>query len=148
MKIAHTLILTIITPLPLLFQATVIPIAIRKHSTINASSITTPGLEKTSTIELLRHSGTSFNSAFCIAFENGASPIPSMQHSSMVCFSSLTQYIHSIVLTSLSFLIPSCTMFCSCSVLFYYTSCGLSLVQVTKVHYGSVAPSPGKLVKV
>lgn len=70
MKTVHTLLLTFVTPLPLLFQD-VFPI--RKNSTLNASSIIIPGLERTSTSELLRHTGAPLTSAFYIAVVNGAS---------------------------------------------------------------------------
>lgn len=73
MKTVHTLLLTFVTPLPLLFQDVIIPIAIRKNSTLNAPSIIIPGLERTSTTELLRHTGAPLTSAFYIAVVNGAS---------------------------------------------------------------------------
>ena len=70
--------------------------------------------------------------------------VPPMQHSSVVCFSSLTQYIHCI-LASLSFW--SLLALSSIAVLaLFFTYSGLSLLQVSRAHFSSVTPSLEKLV--
>lgn len=65
-EVPHTFLLTVSIQLFLFFQDAIIPVAVRKPGTINASSFIIPGLEKTSTTMLLRDAYAPSTSAFLL----------------------------------------------------------------------------------
>lgn len=145
-EVPHTFLLTVSIQLFLFFQDAIIPIAVRKPGTLNASSFIIPGLEKTSTTTLLRDAyAPPPVHSYCICRQSALS---SLQYN--IVQSCVFPALHSIF-TVLCFLLSFWSLLALFFVTlleFFFTYRGISLLQVSRTHYSDVASSLEKLVKV